>query len=296
MKILVSGATGFIGTALSGHLSDARHDVIPLGRSRSRPFSIVWDPEKGEIEADKLTGIDAVVHLAGENIASGRWTASKKERLVSSRVKGTRLLSEALARMPSPPQVLVSGSAIGYYGNRGNETLREESAPGNGFLADLCKQWEAATDAATRKGIRVVHLRTGIVLAPHGGVLGKMLPPFKLGVGGKIGSGEQFMSWITLEDLCGCILHCIQSPGLHGAVNAVAPHPVTNLEFTKTLGRVISRPTIVPMPAFAARLALGQMADELLLSSAKVEPAKLLGTRFGFRHKELEGALVSLLK
>jgi len=295
MKILVSGSTGFIGSALQRHLTASGHTVVALSRSKSNSQAVSWNPEDGQIEAEKLDGIEACVHLAGENIASGRWTAERKSRLVNSRIKGTRLLSETLAKMPQPPQVLVSASAIGYYGNRGNEVLREESSVGSGFLADLCKQWEAATEAASRKGIRIVHTRIGIVLAANGGALGKMLPPFKLGVGGKIGSGDQYMSWITLSDLCSVFLHCIQATGLHGAVNAVAPSPVTNLEFTKTLGKVLSRPTIFPMPAFAARLAFGEMADELLLSSARVEPVKLMNSRFGFKHRELEPALKSVL-
>jgi len=295
MRIVVSGATGFIGSALVKHLTAAGHQVVPLGRSRSDPRGIVWNPEAGQIEAEKLAGTDAVVHLAGENIASGRWTAAKKARLVNSRVKGTRLLADTLAKMSSPPQTLVSASAIGYYGDRGSEVLREESPPGRGFLAELCKQWEASTDAATRKGIRVVHTRLGIVLAAHGGVLGKMLLPFKLGVGGKIGSGNQYMSWISLDDLCSAFLHTLQSTALHGAVNAVAPNPVTNQQFTKALGRVLARPTIFPIPAFAARLAMGEMADDLLLFSARVEPAKLLAARFAFKHTELESALKSIL-
>jgi uncharacterized protein (TIGR01777 family) len=189
----------------------------------------------------------------------------------------------------------VSASAVGYYGDRGDEILREESAPGRGFLADLCVQWEAATEPATRKGIRVVHPRFGIVLARHGGVLGKMLLPFKLGVGGKVGSGDQYMSWITLDDLCSILLHCAQASNLSGPVNAVTPNPVTNLEFTKALGNALSRPTIFPLPAFVARTALGEMADELLLSSARVEPRKLIASRFGFRHPQLGAALRSIL-
>src|SRR6266566_4624603 len=240
--------------------------------------------------------MNAVVHLAGENIAGGRWTAARKERILNSRVKGTKLIAETLGNLPQPPQVLVSASAIGYYGDRGSELLREQSPPGTGFLPDVCRQWEAATDAATRKGIRVVHLRTGIVLSGKGGALRKMLLPFKLGVGGKIGSGEQYWSWISIDDHCAAILHCIQASSLHGPVNAVSPSPVTNLEFTKALGRVLHRPTIFPLPALAARLVLGEMADALLLASARVEPAKLLGSRFVFEHKDLEPTLASLLQ
>jgi len=283
-----------VGSALVRYLTARKHEVVPLVRSRSKA-GIYWNPESGEIELDKLNGFDAVVHLAGENIASGRWTPARKARLLSSRVKGTSLLSESIAKLLPPPQVLVSASAIGYYGDRGAEPLREDSAPGRGFLADCCRQWEAATEAAVQKRIRVVNLRIGVVLARHGGALGKMLLPFRLGLGGKVGSGDQYMSWISLEDLCSAILCAIQTDTLRGPVNAVAPEPVTNLEFTKTLGQVLSRPTIFPLPAFAARLAFGEMADELLLSGQKVEPAKLLGSGFEFKYRTLESTLREIL-
>jgi uncharacterized protein (TIGR01777 family) len=289
MKIVVTGATGLVGSKLVPFLTSAGHSVVRLGRPAD------WDPEQGTIDASRLNGIDAVVHLAGESIASGRWTSARKARIRDSRVKGTRLIAETLARVERPPQVLVSASAIGYYGDRGSEVLREDSAPGSGFLADVCRQWEAATDPATRKGIRVVHLRSGLVLSARGGALGKMLLPFKMGVGGKIGSGEQYWSWISIDDLCGAILHCIQAAGVHGPVNTVSPSPLTNAEFTKCLGRVLSRPTLFPMPAFAARLVLGEMADALLLASARVEPAKLASSRFTFKHRDLEPTLRHLL-
>ena len=289
MKIAVTGSTGLVGSALVPLLTTAGHDVSRL----TRPA--LWDPDSGTIQPAALNGLDAVVHLAGENIAAGRWTSARKARIRDSRVRGTRLIADTLAKVEKPPQVLVSASAIGYYGDRANEILREDSAPGTGFLADVCRQWEAATDPATRKGIRVVHLRTGIVLSQQGGALGKMLLPFKLGVGGKIGPGTQYWSWIALDDLCSVIVHCIQAAALHGPVNAVSPLPVTNREFTKVLGRVLKRPTIFPLPAIAARLALGEMADALLLASARVEPAKLLASRFIFRHKDLEGTLRQLL-
>ncbi len=290
MKILITGSRGLVGSALIPFLTESGHQVTRLNRPAH------WDPEKGTIDRTVLDGMHAVIHLAGENIASGRWTAARKERIRNSRVQGTKLLSEALAGLERRPKVLISASATGYYGDRGSEFLREESAPGAGFLADVCRQWEAATDAATRGGIRVAHLRLGLVLSANGGALEKMLLPFKLGVGGKIGSGHQFWSWIAMDDLCAAILHAIEADGLHGPVNAVSPAPATNLEFTKTLGRVLSRPTILPMPAFVARLALGEMADSLLLASARVEPAKLIASRFGFRYRELEAALRFVLK
>jgi len=290
MKIAVTGSSGLVGSALVPFLMKSGHDAVRLKRSEH------WDLESRTVNASVFSGADAVVHLAGENIAAGRWTAARKLRIRDSRTIGTKLIAEAVSRIDPPPQVLVSASAIGYYGDRGEELLREESPSGTGFLADVCRQWEAATDAATRKGIRVVHLRIGVVLSEKGGALEKMLLPFKVGVGGKIGSGHQYWSWISLEDVCGVIVHCIQASGLHGPVNTVSPSPVTNLQFTKTLGRVLGRPTIFPLPAIAARLALGEMADALLLSSARVEPTKLLASRFVYKHKELEPTLRHLLK
>ena len=278
-----------MGSALVSSLQSAGHEVVRLKRPEQ------WDPDSNTMDSSVLSGSDAVVHLAGENIASGKWTAARKQRIHDSRVNGTKLIAETISRIDPPPRVLVSASATGYYGNRGSEVLREESPSGRGFLSEVCRQWEAQTGAATRKGVRVVHLRTGLVLSTHGGALGKMLLPFKLGLGGKIGSGNQYWSWISLDDVCGVIVHCIQAAGLHGPVNTVSPSPVTNLEFTKTLGRVLGRPTVFPLPAFAARLAFGEMADALLLSSARVEPTKLIASRFVFKHKELEPTLQYLL-
>ena len=289
MKIAVTGSTGLVGSALVPLLTRAGHDVISLARPSQ------WDPEKGTVDQRAIDGIDALIHLAGENIAAGRWTAAQKARIRDSRVKGTKLIAEAIAKMQKLPQVMISASAIGYYGDRGSEILREDSSPGKGFLPDVCRQWEAATDPATRKGIRVVHLRTGVVLSKNGGALQKMLFPFKAGIGGKVGSGRQYWSWISNDDVCASIIHCMQANGLHGPVNVVSPAPVTNLEFTKALGRVLHRPTIFPLPAFAARLVLGEMADALLLASTRVEPTKLLGSRFVFQHKDLEATLANLL-
>jgi uncharacterized protein (TIGR01777 family) len=289
MKIGITGSTGMVGSALQPFLQKAGHESFPLKRPSH------WNPDKETIDSAAFEGLDAIIHLAGESIAAGRWTASKKARIRDSRVRGTKFLADSVSKLARPPAVLVSMSAVGYYGNRGDEILREDSPPGNSFLADVCREWEAATDTATRKGIRVVHPRTGLVLSRKGGALERIVLPFKLGVGGKIGSGKQYMSWITIDDLCAALLHCVQAGGLHGPVNTVSPSPVTNLQFTKSLGRVLSRPTLFPLPAFAARIVLGEMADELLLSSARVEPAKLLGSRFGFRHREVEPALRELL-
>ena len=253
-----------------------------------------WNPAAGEIDAPKLEGIDAIVHLAGETI-NGRWTSAKKRAIRESRVKGTRLLCETLAKLSNRPRVLVAASASGYYGDRGDEVLREESEAGSSFLSQVCQEWEGATKAAAERGIRVVNLRIGFVLSRAGGGLAKMLPAFKMGVGGKIGSGKQHMSWIAIDDLAQIILFATSAESLQGPVNAVAPNPVTNLEFTKTLARVLRRPAIFPMPAFAVRLAFGEMGEELLLASARLEPARLLSAGYQFRFPQLEGALRHLL-
>ncbi len=296
MRILVTGSTGLIGSALVPFLTSQGHEIIRLVRSKPKPGSneFQWDPLAGVIDPAALTGIDVVIHLAGENIA-GRWTAEKKARIRDSRVKGTQTLCKTLIQMTQPPRVGVFASAVGYYGNRGDEILREESPPGSGFLAEVCREWEAATEPAAQKGIRVVRLRIGIVLSPAGGALAAMLPAFKIGAGGPIGGGKQYVSWITLDDLTMVIDHVIKTETLQGPVNAVTPNPVTNAEFTKTLGKVLGRPTALPMPAFAARLAFGEMANELLLASTRVEPARLLASGYTFRYPHLEGALRHLL-
>jgi hypothetical protein len=256
---------------------------------------VQWNPEAEEVAMPGLEGMDAVVHLAGENIATGRWTAEKKAKIRHSRVQGTRVLCETLSRLAEPPKVLVSASAVGYYGDRGEEILREDSLPGMGFLAQVCRDWEAATEPATQRGIRVVHLRLGAVLSPSGGALAKMLGPFKIGVGGVVGSGRQYMSWIAIDDVLGVVHHCLITETLDGPVNAVAPSPMTNREFTRILGRVLGRPALFPLPSFAARLVFGEMADALLLASTRVEPSRLQETGFSFRYPELEGALRHLL-
>ena len=298
MNILISGSTGMIGSALIEVLKTQNHRVTRLVRSpmQSSEPTVQWNPAAGKLNAKDVEGFDAVVHLAGESIAASRWTEAQKAKIRDSRVQGTMLLSETLAKLSKPPKVLVCASAIGYYGNRGDTILREDSGAGTGFLADICQEWESAADPAKQKGIRVVHLRTGIVMSPKGGALAKMLLPFKTGVGGIVGDGKQYWSWVSLDDVVGAIRHALMTETLHGAVNAVAPRAVTNQEFTKTLGKVLSRPTIFPLPAFAARLALGEMADDLLLSSARLEPARLLASGYKFHHPELEGALRDLLE
>lgn len=297
MDVLVSGSTGLIGTALVPALEERGHRVVRLVRSGGGGRDAVrWDPSSGEIEAGGIEGVEAVVHLAGESIAEGRWTAQKKARIMESRRQGTGLLARTIAGMGTPPRVMVSMSAIGYYGDRGNELLRETSPPGELFLSGVCVEWERAADPAREAGIRVVHPRTGIVLTTKGGAFGRTLPIFKLGLGGKIGSGRQYWAWITLDDVVGALIHAMETDALEGPVNVVAPDPPTNAEYTQVLGRVLNRPTIFPLPAPAARLMLGEVADELLLPSARVEPARLQETGYDYRHPELEGAFRYLLR
>ena len=298
MKVLISGSTGLIGSALVSLLTNEGHDVVRLVRSapKSDGSEVHWDPESGRIDNAGLEGMDAVVHLAGENIGAGRWTRDRKARIFDSRVKGTRLLCESLANLVQPPKVLVSASAIGYYGDRDEEILNEGSISGFGFLAEVCIEWEIATEPLAQTEIRVVNLRMGIVLSLEGGPLEKMLPPFKMGVGGILGNGRQYMSWISLDDAVGGIHHALVTDSLQGPVNNVAPHPVTNREFTKTLGRVLRRPTLFPLPSFGLRLMFGEeMANELFLSSTRVEPVRLLETGYAFQHPELESALRHVL-
>jgi uncharacterized protein len=302
MKVIVTGSTGLVGRALVRSLLADGHEVTRLVRGDAQGFrapgtaAVHWDPERGEIDGGALEGHDAAVHLAGENIGEGRWDDEKKRRIIESRVKGTSLLAGALAGLGAKPRVLVSASATGFYGDRGAEVLREESASGSNFVSEVCREWEKATLQASQAGIRVVHLRIGVVLDGEGGALQKMLTPFKLGLGGKVGGGGQYMSWITLEDLIGVIRRAIEDERLRGPVNAVAPGAVTNSEFTKALGHALGRPTIFAVPAFAARLAFGETADELLLASTRVEPARLKEAGFEFKHPEIEGALRSALK
>jgi uncharacterized protein len=297
MKILMSGSHGLVGKALTKSLATDGHEVVKLVRRERSPGApeVEWHPNQGRIDAEQLEGFDVVVHLAGENIASGRWTGEKKRAIRESRVKGTSLLSEALARLSRPPSLFLSASAIGYYGDRGDELLTEKSAPGKGFLPSVCIEWENATRPAVEKGIRTVYTRFGIILDRNEGALAKMLPPFKMGIGGKIGDGKQWMSWIALDDVVGGLKFLIADTPTRGPVNFVSPNPVTNAEFTKVLGRVLSRPTFFPVPAFGVRLAFGEMADALLLSSQKVEPSVLKNRGFSFSWPTLEPALKHLL-
>ena len=297
MKILITGSHGLVGSALIPVVANAGHTVIRMIRPPMKPDEkkILWNPQTGFVEKEKLEGFDAIVHLAGENISTGRWTAEKKARIRDSRVKGTRFLAEIIAGLKAKPKILASASAIGFYGSRGTEVMSEKKSPGSGFLAETCVQWEAATEPASQAGINVFHLRFGIILSPKGGALAKMLPPFKLGVGGKIGSGFQYMSWISITDVVSAVMHFLKRKELNGPVNIVSQQPVTNLEFIKALGKVLSRPTFFPLPAFAARFALGEMADELLLSSTRVEPSRLKASGYAFQHNNIEEALRSML-
>ncbi len=298
MRLAITGSTGLVGSEVVTVLAAAGHEVVRLVRRAPAPGekAVRWDPEKREINAAGLEGMDAVVHLAGENVGAGRWTDSRKAAIRDSRVDGTRRLCDALAGLVRPPKTLVCASAVGYYGDRGEETLTEESPPGTGYLAEVCREWEAASAPAARKGIRVVALRIGMVLSPKGGALARMLPLFRARLGGVIGGGRQYVSWVALDDLPLILLHALQRGDLSGPVNAVAPGPVTNREFTEALGNALSRPTPLPVPAFALRIAVGgEMADALLLASARVIPRRLEETGYRFRFPELGGALRHLL-
>jgi uncharacterized protein (TIGR01777 family) len=295
--VVVTGATGLVGTKLVAALESAGKQVIRAVRRPVRDPSteLHWNPAQGQCDRDRLEGVDAVVHLAGANIAGKRWSEKYKKQLLESRVEGTTLLSQTLAGLASKPRVFVCASAIGYYGHRGEEELDESAACGDGFLPEVCMQWERACQSARDAGIRVVNARIGVVLSPDGGALAKMLLPFKLGGGGRIGSGKQYFSWIALDDVVGGIQFVIDNDAVSGPVNLVAPHAVSNREYTRALGRVLSRPTILPMPEFAARLAFGEMADALLLASARVIPGVLTSAGYDFLYPQLEPALQHLL-
>ena len=296
-KIAVTGASGLVGSELVSMLRRDGFEVLRLVRRPANAGDEVrWDPDAGTIDAEGLRGITGAVHLAGDNVASGRWTKAKKAKIRDSRVRGTALLAGALAELSPKPRTLVSASAVGYYGACGEEALDESAAQGTGFLASVCGEWEAATARAQDVGIRVVHARIGIVLASRGGALAKMKMPFLLGMGGRIGDGRQYMSWITLEDLVSALVFALQTEGLEGPVNFVSPTPVTNADFTSTLGRVLKRPTVFSVPKFALRLGVGSdMANEMLLGGSRVIPASLHAHGFAWEHTTLEPALRSLL-
>jgi uncharacterized protein (TIGR01777 family) len=302
MRILVSGSTGFLGTALIDSLEREGHTIVRLVRpdtgdldaGRDRAQTVRWDPVGGQFDATAAEGADALVHLAGASIADGRWNAARKNLLRSSRIEATRHLIAALSRLKQPPRVIVASSAIGYYGDHLDETLTEASAPGADFLSALCRAWEAETARGAEFGARVVMLRFGIILAAHGGALPRMALPFKLGAGGKLGSGRQWMSWLTLAETVGIIRFALANSGLSGPTNAVTPNPVQNGDFTGILAKTLHRPALFPAPAFALRLALGEMADALLLVSQRVKPSKLEQAGYHFAQPELPAALAEV--
>jgi hypothetical protein len=299
MKILISGASGLVGAKLVPALTSHGHEVVRLVRDKAKAQgdAAFWDPKGGFIDPGAISSCDAAVNLAGESIAAGRWTANRKRAIRESRVDATTTIAKAFSALERKPRVLVNASAVGYYGSRGDEWLDESSSSGRGdFLSGVCRDWEAATEPARRAGVRVVMTRFGVILSKRGGALATMLTPFKLGLGGRIGDGQQYMSWIAIDDVIGAILHSLGTEALAGPVNMVAPNPATNAEFTKTLGKVISRPTLFPMPAFAAKLVFGEMGEELLLGSQRVRPAKLLESGYVFKYPELETALRHVLQ
>lgn len=283
MKILITGASGYIGTHLTAALARQRHEVIRLGRSQPDPLDprqFQWDPAAGTIDERCLEGVDAVIHLAGESIAAGRWNPAQKARILESRVLGSRVLLDAISRRSEKPRAFLAAGAVGYYGDRGAEVIDEGSAPGQGFLAQVCRDWEAENRRAEELGLRLVQMRFGQVLGREGGGLSKMLLPFSLGLGGRFGSGQQFMSWITAPDLCRAVLFLLEQPECRGVYNLTTPNPVTNAQFTLSLGRALSRPAVLPMPGFMAKLLLGEMAQELILSGQRVLPARLKAAGF----------------
>ncbi len=295
MKIVISGASGLVGGALCKSLSSQGHEVIKLVRRDAGPGSIKWDPNEGKLDGQQLEGCDAVINLAGEPVAQ-RWNDEIKAKIKESRVKATKLLADTISGLKNPPKVFISASAIGYYGDKGDATVTESSSVGLDFLSEVCRAWEEATSAASNRGIRTVNLRIGVALSPKGGALAKMLPPFMMGGGGILGTGRQYMSWVSLDDLVGVVNFALQNESVKGPVNVVAPNPVTNAEFTKVLGKVIGRPTIFPVPAFGLKLLFGQMAEEMLLTGSKVLPEKLESAGYKFQYPTLEPALKHALQ
>lgn len=292
MRIAISGASGLIGSALAAFLSTAGHEILRLERTgQGAPGSVHWDPEHGVLELERLVGVDAVIHLAGENIAGGRWTAERKDAIRRSRTLGTAKLVESLSRLPVPPKHFLCASAIGAYGDSGLEEVDESSLRGEGFLSQVCEEWEEASEAARSFGARVAQLRFGVVLSPAGGALAKMLPPFLFGAGGRIGSGDQAMSWISIDDAVAAVLHTLATPSLEGPVNLVAPESCTNRQLTRQLGRVLKRPTLCPLPSLAVKALFGEMGESMLLASSRVKPTRLLDSGFEFGYAHLGRAL-----
>ncbi|HXT62205.1 MAG TPA: TIGR01777 family oxidoreductase [Pyrinomonadaceae bacterium] len=291
MKIAIAGASGLVGAALIPELEAENHDIVRLVRSSPKADEIEWHPNQDSVDASRLEGFDAIINLAGENVAEGRWTEEKKRKIHDSRVHGTHLISEAIVKLTNKPRVFLCASATGIYGDRGDEVLDEQSESGGGFLAGVCREWEKATEPARNAAVRVVNLRFGPILARVGGMLEKMLTPFKMGLGGKVGSGKQYISWVTIEDAVAAMKLALTDESIRGPVNVVSPKPVTNERFTRVLGEVLSRPTVMAMPAFAARLAFGEMADEMLLVSQRVMPKRLQAAGYQFQYSDLESAL-----
>jgi uncharacterized protein (TIGR01777 family) len=296
MRVAISGSSGLIGQAVAAALRARGDEVTALVRRPPGAGEVRWDPVAGSIDAGALEGTDAVVHLAGAGIGDKRWSASRRHEIMASRVQSTTLLATTVAGLDRPPTVLVSASAVGYYGDRGDEELTEESGAGSGFLADVCRAWEDATEPAEHGGIRVVRLRSGVVLSAHGGALARQLPLFRLGIGGRLGSGRQWLSWISLPDEVGAVLHALDTPGIRGAVNATAPVPVTNRDFTRALGRALHRPSVLAVPGFALRIALGpDLASEMVLAGQRVLPTRLQATGYVFAHVGIDAALAAVL-
>ena len=295
MRVAITGQSGLVGQHVTRVLRERGDEVVPVVRGAGPAGAIRWDPA-GELDPAALAGIDAVVHLAGEPIAAGRWSAERKARIHRSRADGTRTVAEAIAKAQDGPSVLVSASAVGWYGDRGDEVLTETSSPGDDFLARVCQDWEAACDPARNAGVRVANLRFGIVLSPEGGALGKVLTLFRLGGGGPLGSGRQWWSWVAVDDVAGAIVHALRTDGLDGALNVTAPQPVRNREWAGLLGRVLGRPAVLPAPPPLLKLVLGEMADAMLFASQRVLPRRLEDSGYGFRHPDLEGAFRDLLR
>ncbi|MFT4612956.1 MAG: hypothetical protein ACI9NT_000089 [Bacteroidia bacterium] len=295
MNILITGSSGLVGTHLMGVLAASGHKVQRMLRGEAGEQSFFWDPTRGTIHFDEAIKIDAVIHLAGESIANGRWSDERKKRILESRESSTLLLSESLATLKHRPAVLISGSAIGYYGDTDTRIVDEDNAQGTGFLAEVSERWEKATKPASDAGIRTVHIRTGVVLSPNGGMLQKLLLPFKMGLGGIVGSGQQYLSWVSINDIASMIQFLLENESMSGAVNLVSKQPVTNYTFTKTLGSVLNRPTVFPLPSWVARLVFGEMADALLLSSTRVLPKRLSEAGYNFIDVDLDKTLQSLL-